>query len=154
MVFPHSIVSLLFVLIVSGSEQCERREAIQGCRVDNGHAKCEAWDLPTSIHGLPTCTTNITFSLLANPQNISIQIYRYITLWNIDTGRLTRLQELSISANYGNHSHVRIAMNSPAVVKMMPNIKVLRLKVLSQWQAMTAANEGIYKHMKHLEVLD
>ena len=152
--FPYSIISLMFVLTVSGSKLCERYEVIEGCRVDNGHAQCEAWDLAASIHGLPTCTTNITFSLLANPHYINIERYSQIWWGNIDFDRLTELQELSISTNYGNYSHVRLYINSPAVVKMMPNIKVLRLKVLRGWETVTSANEGIYKRLKHLEVLD
>ena len=152
--FPHHIVSLLFVVTVSGSELCERHEVIEGCRVDNGHAQCEAWDLAASIHGLPTCTTRITFSLLANPQYINIHRFKLIRLWKIDFGRLNGLQELSISTNYLNYSHVRIYMNKPAIVKMMPNIRVLHMKVLTDLEPVTAANKGLYKHMKHLEVID
>ena len=152
--FPHSIISVLLVLFVSGSELCDRHEAVQGCVVDNGHAQCEAQDLAASIHGLPTCTTRITFSLLADHQYINIQKYRRIYLWHIDFRLFTGLQELSISTNYGNYSHIMLYMYSSVVVNMMPNIKVLRLKALSFWQPLTAKIEGIYKRVKHLEVLD
>ena len=150
----HGIMLLLFVLTISGCKLCERHEVMEGCRVDNGHAECEAWNLTASIQGLPTCTTNITFSLQANPQYINIERYRRIKLENTNFSHLTGLQELSISTNFGNYSHVRITLNSPDVVKMMPNIKVLRLKVSRDWEITDAANEGMYKRMKHLEVLD
>ena len=153
---PYGIMSLLFALIVSGSELCERHEVLEGCRVDNGHAHCESWDLAASIQGLPICTTNITFSLLINPQYINIESYtpRWIKLENTNFSHLPELQELSISTNYGNYPHVGIDTNSPAVVKMMPNIKVLRLNVLRNWDTMDATNEGVYKRLKQLEVLD
>ena len=120
--FPHSILSLMFVLIVSGSELCERHEVIQGCRVDNGHAQCEAWDLAASILGLPTCTTRITYSLLTDPQYINVTSYKWMELQNINFSRLA--------------------------------VKVLRLKVSRDWEYMTDTNEGMYKRMTHLEVLE
>ena len=154
MKLSHSITLLLSVLTVSGSELCERHEVIQGCRVDNGHALCEAWDMAASIHGLPTCTTRITFSLLADPQHIHTTQFKSIELRNINFGRLTRLQELLISTNYEDYCHVRIIPNSPTVMEMMPNITVLSLKAMMDWENMTATNEGMYKGMKHLQVLD
>ena len=151
---PHSIFPLMFVLTVSGSELCKRHEVIQGCIVDNGHAQCEAWDLAASIQGLPTCTTRITYSLLTDPQYINVTRFKWIELQYINFSRLTGLQELSISTNYKNYSHIRISMDSPTMVNIMPNIKVLRLKVLRNWEDMTDENEGMYKRMKHLEVLE
>ena len=150
----HNFVSLLFVLTVSGGELCERHEVTEGCRVDNGHAQCEAWDMAASIHGLPTCTTRITFSLLADPQYLGITRFTGIDVLNIDFGRLTGLIELSISTNCGNYSHVRLFANSSETVKMMPSIKVLRLKVKHAHEEMTAESKGIYKNLKHLQVLD
>ena len=151
---PHSILSLMFVLTVSGSELCERHEVTQGCTVDNGHAQCEAWDLAASIQELPTCTTRITYSLLSDPQYINVTSFKQIEFQNINISRLTGLQELSISTNYKNYSHIRIDMHTTAVGKIMPNVKVLRLKVSRHWEYMTDANEDMYKRMKHLEVLE
>ena len=124
------------------------------CGIYNGHARCEAWDLAAGIHGLQACTTRITFSLIADPQYVSITRFRDVDLLNIDFSRLTGLIELSISSNYGNYSHIRMVTSSSAIVTKIPNIKVLRLKATRNSESLTATNEGIYKHMKHLEVLD
>ena len=148
------IVLLLFVLTVSESEQCERHEAIHGCTVDSGHAHCESWDLAASIQGLPSCTTRITFSLLADPQYIDVKRFRRKYLLNANFSHLNGLEELSISSNHKNYSHVQIFVDSQVAVKVMPNIKVLRLKVMQSLEVMHAANEGVYKRMKYLELLD
>ena len=53
----YRFVSFVQLFVVSlttaavGSKQCERPEAEHGCVVDNGHAHCEFWDFPASIHG-------------------------------------------------------------------------------------------------------
>ena len=59
-----SALLVICVFNVVKSEDCQRSEVKHGCIVEHGHAQCESWDLVSGIHGLPACTTRITFSLI------------------------------------------------------------------------------------------
>ena len=76
------VLNVLSLMLVRGQtvgtdDSCNRQEVKQGCRVDQGHAVCESWNLTSSIHGLPSCTTRITFSLLVEPNSINMDYVGY-----------------------------------------------------------------------------
>ena len=75
--YPLVIINFLLLMwLVEGQtvaldDPCNRQEVKQGCSVNQGHALCASWNFSSSIHGLPSCTTGITFSLLADPNSIN-----------------------------------------------------------------------------------
>ena len=150
--FPsvHYRVVLFVLLLVVGSttaavdsEQCERPEAEHGCTVDNGHARCEFWDLAASIHGLPACTTRITFSLTLQQDSTTV-----------DFSNLTNLEELWI---YTKRENYDITLYPPYMsrFKTLKAVRILRIRAdQDHFLGATEDNKDMYKHMEYLEILD
>ena len=149
------LVICVFALVVS--KDCQRNEVMQGCTVDHGHAQCESWDLVSGIHGLPSCTTRITFSLTPDP-NDEIQ-YRYnIWLGNVNFSHLANLTELSVVTNQSAYNHFQLCLDesAPSVLHSLGNLHILRLKVRHlEWFGlfMSPKFAGLYSKL-NLEVLD
>ena len=118
-------VSFLLFVEQTVTEECHQ-EARQGCKVTDGHAQCESWNLTASIHNLPPCTTRITFSLVASYYGQ----YVLVSLNTVNFSRLTALQELEISTNRGNHSHVRLDVAESTALTSLQHVSILQFRIL------------------------
>ena len=149
--FPVNYQVVSFVLLVAVSlsaaavdrEQCERPEAAHGCTVDNGHAHCEVWDLAASIHGLPACTTRITFSLTSRQD-----------FPTVDFSNLTNLKELWLYTKRENYD-ITLDHFEMSRFKTVKAVRILSIRAEQNYhQGATEENKDTYKHMEFLEVLD
>ena len=134
------------------SNDCNHNESNQLCTVDHGHAQCESWDLVSGIHGLPACTTRITFSLIPNPNDD----FTIIQLSDVNFSHLANLTELSVITNRSTFDHFELVMNGiSAAVTSLGSLHILRLKVLQAEVTKLPTNFlDMYSKLKHLEVLD
>ena len=107
-----NVLSCLMVCVftVVESKNCQRNEVKQGCTVNYGHAQCESWDLVSGIHGLPACTTAITFSLIPSP-NADRQQPTHIQLSDVRFSHLANLSELSVITNRSTFGHFQLVLN-------------------------------------------
>ena len=145
-------VSLLFFVEQTVTQQCQQKSQ-QGCKVTDGHAQCESWNLKASIHNLPPCTTRITFSLITNPnfngRLIGVHLHR------VDFSHLTNLQELELYTNRGNHSHIRLHVKESTALSSLKNVSILRFRILQDSIIeLNDANLDMYSNLKSLKILD
>ena len=132
--------------------QCNRQEVKQGCSVDQGHALCESWDIAYSIHGLPSCTTRITFSLLADPHLINKTTWVTTKFHDVNFRNLPRLYEFSIEANQTSYPFVQLQIDGAKTFKHLTNVTILRMKVDHYLQPPSEKN--MYRYIKALALLD
>ena len=145
---------LLFLFLVQQTvgEVCQQ-EAQQGCKVTQGHAKCESWNLTASIHNLPPCTTRITFSLITNPNFYS----RYVSvqLNKVNFSHLTDLQELELFTNRDNHSHIGLDVTESTALASLKHVSILHFRILqNKIDDLNDANLNMYSNLKYLNNLD
>ena len=141
---------MICVFTVVESNDCRRHELNQLCTVDHGHAQCESCDLVSGIHGLPACTTRITFSLIPN-QTDDKQHPTHIQLSDANFSHLANLSELSVITNRSTYGHFQLVLNgTSAALPLLGSLHILRLKVLQ----LPTKSVDMYSKLKHLEVLD
>ena len=152
-----SVLACLMVCVftIVESNDCQRNESNQLCTVDHGHAQCESWDLVSGIHGLPACTTRITFSLIPNP-DADRQQPSHIQLSDVNFSHLANLTELSVITNRSTFGHFQLVLNGTlAALPSLGNLHILRLKVMHHEDfKLSTKLVDIYSKLKHLEVLD
>ena len=147
---------LYFVLFLVPVEQtvaetCQQ-EAQKGCKVADGHAQCESWNLAASIHDLPPCTTRITFSFVANPTFYGQHLLVHLS--EVDFSPFTNLQELELRANYSDLFHVKLVIESQALIHLK-NVTILRFRIpQDRFDELNDANLDMYGKLKSLKVLD
>ena len=154
MMFRLVLYCVLFLFLVEQTvtEGCQQ-EAQQGCKVTDGHAQCESWNLSASIHNLPPCTTRITFSLIPNPSFYG----RYVLVQfnEANFSRLTNLQDLELYTNHGNHSHVRLVVTESTALASLKHVNILRFRMLQDSIGeLNDANLNMYSNLKSLKILD
>ena len=147
---------VICVFALVDSKDCQRNEVEQGCTVDHGHAQCESWDLVSGIHGLPSCTTKITFSLIPNPDD-ERQYVTKIYLGDVNFTHLANLTEFCMVTNQSTYDHFRLWLGERApsglpygLLTLGNHVHILRLKAL---QRMLPEFAGLYSKL-NLEVLD
>ena len=152
-----SVLACLMVCVftIVESNDCQSYASNQLCSVDHGHAQCESWDLMSGIHGLPACTTRITFSLIPNP-NADRQQPTHIQLTDVNFSHLANLTEISVVTNRSTYGHFQLVLNgTSAALSSFGNLHILRLKVMHRKVfKLPTKLVDMNSKLKHLEVLD
>ena len=152
-----SVALVICVFTLVKSEDCQTNEVKQGCTVDNGHAQCESWDLASivsRIHGLPACTTKITFLLVPKTsENNYNEVGIY--LMNANFSHLSNLTELSVLVNRKYYDNFRLHVHQSDALHSLASLRTLRLKVKQEKVLeLLQQDAGIYSTFKDLDVLD
>ena len=150
-----SFLALLFSVTgepVNTDDLCNRREVVQGCSLENGHALCESWNLSSSINELPSCTKRITFSLLADPSLINKTRLVKTNLHDANFSNLPSLHEFSIEANRKNYPFVRLLVAGSPTFEYLPKVTNLRMSV--KQYLVSPYDDYMFRFLKTLSVLD
>ena len=147
------VYCMLSLLLVEQTvaEECQQ-EAQQGCKVDDGHAQCESWNISASIHSLPPCITSLIFSLIKDPHYL--RQYDYIELNEINFNQFKNLEELELNTNHGNYSHIFLVQDSKSLVSLK-KISILRFRVMHYYNIeLNKRNHNMYSNLRYLKILD
>ena len=145
---------MVCVFTIIESNDCQRNESNQLCTVDHGHAQCESWDLVSGLHGLPACTTRITF--LLKPNQTDDRNVTHIQLSDVNFSHLANLTELSVITNRSTYRYFQLVLNgTSAALPSLGSLHILRLKVMQpEVLKLPTKLVDMYSKLKHLEVLD
>ena len=112
-------------------------------------------DLVNIIHGLPACTTRVTFSLIPSPKD-NQEHPSHIQLSDVNFSHLANLTELSVITNRSTYGYFQLVLNGTSAAQIsLRNLHILRLKVLQpELTKLPRKLVDMYSKLKHLEVLD
>ena len=126
--YIYNIFAALLITSVAANDECTFTKDTQtGCTVDRGHAVCESRDLYASVHGIPACTTWITFSLQKIDFDININWESIFA----NLSSLPQLERLSITVQQDKYNKINMQLFEDRWIPMyFPKLEILQINVL------------------------